>query len=93
MQDPILKHNNLADQPSPVTLRGLQRIRKFNQAVLDDVDILIALFRVHSGGKSADVVVSENIPRNEEDGVKEKAAAVFDSLVSSFRIVDYGLFC
>lgn len=42
---------------------------------------IIALFRVHSGGKNAHVVVSENMPKMKR---KEKDAVVFDLPVSSF---------
>lgn len=98
MQLPFVTHNDRGDQtPSPIILHGSQRIRKFNANAADHVDILIALFRVHTGGKSADLVVSASIPRSSEGGVgEERAAAIaseFNSFVSSLRIIDYGLFC
>lgn len=98
MQLPPVVHNNRGDQtPSPIILRGSQRIRKFNAITAGNVDISIALFRVHSRGKSADLVVSASIPRSSEGGVDEKRAAAiaseFNSLVSSLRIIDYDLFC
>lgn len=98
MQLPFVIHNDRGDQtPSPIILHGSQRIRKFNAITADDVDILVALFRVHSGAKNVDLVVSTNIPRNSEGGVgKELAADIasdFNSLVSSLRIIEYNLFC
>ncbi|KAG8217455.1 hypothetical protein J3R82DRAFT_5600, partial [Butyriboletus roseoflavus] len=95
---PFVMHSDRGDQtPSPIILRGSQRVRKFNAIAADNVDISIALFRVHSGGKSADLVVSASIPRSSEGCVGEKHAAAiaseFNSLVSSLRIKDYGLFC
>lgn len=93
-----MHNNDRGDQtPSPIILHGSQRIRKFNAMAADNVDILIALFRVQSRGKSADLVVSASIPRSSEGCVgEERAAAIaseFNSLVSSLRIIDYGLFC
>lgn len=94
MQPPTVMHNERGDQPTPIILRGSQRIRKFNASAADDVDVLIALFRVHSRGKSADLVVSESIPRGSKcDDGEEHAATEFSSLVSSLRIIDDGLFC
>lgn len=100
MQLPFVMHNDRGDRtPSPIILHGSQRIRKFNAITADDVDILVALFRVHSEGKSADLVVSVNIPGSSEGGVGERLAADvtvasdFNKLVSSLRIKDYNLFC
>jgi hypothetical protein len=98
MQLPFVMHNDRGDQtPSPIILHGTQRICKFNAITADDVDILVALFRVHSKGESADLVVSANIPRSSEGGVGQRLAADvasdFNKLVSSLRIVDYNLFC
>ncbi|KAH0830511.1 hypothetical protein J3R83DRAFT_1962 [Lanmaoa asiatica] len=98
MQTPFVMCNDRGDQtPPPIILHGSQRIRKFNAIAADDVDISIALFRVHSGGKSADLVVSVSIPRNSEGGVGEEHAVAiaseFNTLVTSLRIVNYNLFC
>ncbi|KAF8559514.1 Mog1p/PsbP-like protein [Imleria badia] len=98
MQIPFVMRNDPGDQtPSPIILHGSQRIHKFNAIAADDVDIVIALFRVNSGGKSADLVVSANIPRSSDGSVgKERAAAIaseFNSLISSLRIINYDLFC
>lgn len=94
MQPPFVKHIDQSDQPSPIILQGSQRVRKFNASVPDDVGILIALFRVQSGGKGADLVVSESIPRGANGGLEDKPAALeFVTMVASLRIVDYGLFC
>lgn len=92
MQLPVVLHNDRGDQPSPIILCGSQRVRKFNSSTADDVDILLALFRVHCGGKSADLVVSESIPRGSKGGGGH-AAADFNALVSSLSIIDYDLFC
>lgn len=98
MQTPFVMRNDRGDQtPSPIILHGSQRIRKFNAIAVDDVDILIALFRVNSRGKSADLVVSANIPRSSEGSVGEERAVTitseFNSLISSLRIIDHNLFC
>ncbi|KAF9227996.1 Mog1p/PsbP-like protein [Gyrodon lividus] len=99
MQDPIVKPNERGSQtPSPIVLRGTQSIRKFNRTAVDQVEILMALFRVQSEKKSADVVVSTNIPKSSDGQVivgEEKAMAItsdFNLMVSSFCIVDYNLF-
>lgn len=96
MQLPFIMHNNRGDRtPSPIILHGSQRIHKFNARTVDDVDVLAALFRVHSGGKSADLVVSVNIPRSSDGSVEERRATItadFNSLVSSLCIIDYDLF-
>lgn len=77
--------------PAPIMLRGSQRICKFNTTIPDDVDISIALFRVNSGGKSADVVVSANVPKS---GVgEERITSEFNELISSLRIINFDLFC
>ncbi|KAH7889764.1 hypothetical protein F5I97DRAFT_1802630 [Phlebopus sp. FC_14] len=84
--------------PSLIVLRGVQSIRKFNQTAIDQVEVLMALFRVQKDHKSADIVVSANIPRKSggQDMIREEKAAVitsdFDALVLSLRIVDYNLF-
>lgn len=97
MKDPFVMRNDRGDlTPSPILLHGSQRIRKFNAITHDDVDIIIALFRVHTGGKSADLVVSANIPRTAEGGAGggyATAASEFYALVSSLRIINYDLFC
>ncbi|KIK93505.1 hypothetical protein PAXRUDRAFT_828898 [Paxillus rubicundulus Ve08.2h10] len=97
MQDPIVIPNDRGDEtPSPIVLRGTQNIRKFSQTAVDQVEVLMALFRVQS--KHADVVVSANILKSSGGQVmvaEEKAAAIafdFNLLVSSLSIVDYGLF-
>jgi len=96
MQHPFVMHNDRGDQtPSPIILHGSQCIHKFNASTADDVDVLVALFRVRSGGKSADLVVSANIPRSSDSSVEEHHATItsdFNSLVSSLRIIDYNLF-
>ncbi|KAI9566489.1 hypothetical protein HD554DRAFT_2116315 [Boletus coccyginus] len=96
MQLPFVMHNDQGGQtPSPIILHGSQRIHKFNARTADDVDVLVALFRVHSEGKSADLVVSVNIPRSSDGSVEERHATItsdFNSLVSSLRIIDYNLF-
>lgn len=84
--------------PSPIVLRGTQSIHKFNRAAVDQVDILMALFRVQVDQKNADVVVSANIPKSSGsqtiigEEIVTAIALDFDSLVLSLRIVDYGLF-
>ncbi|KAG9318419.1 hypothetical protein JVU11DRAFT_510 [Chiua virens] len=88
MQEPVVIPNDRGDQtPSPIIFRGSQQIRKFNTIIPDDVEILMALFRVNSGGKSADLVVTASIPRGSEGGVgAEHAAAIvsdFNTLISS----------
>ncbi|KAH8833567.1 hypothetical protein DL96DRAFT_1577555 [Flagelloscypha sp. PMI_526] len=82
--------------PSVVVLSGTQKVSKYNRNALDDVRILLGLYRVES--KNIDLVVSFNIPLNAADGgaVDEeglnKSQADFDVFVRSLRIVDFGLF-
>ncbi|KAF8841198.1 Mog1p/PsbP-like protein [Paxillus ammoniavirescens] len=99
MQDPLVIPNDRGDRtPSPIVLHGTQKICKFNQTAVDQVEVLLALFRVQTQQKSADVVVSANIPKSSGGQVivaEEKAAAIaldFRLLVSSLCIVNYGLF-
>ncbi|KIJ69478.1 hypothetical protein HYDPIDRAFT_80300 [Hydnomerulius pinastri MD-312] len=99
MQEPRVVTNDRGDNtPSPITLRGTQSIRKFNRTAVDQVEILMALFRVQVAQKSADIVVSASIPKSSGGQIMvgdEKAAAIasdFNLLVLSLRIVDYGLF-
>lgn len=79
--------------PSPMILYGRQRARKFNQLRADEVEIRIALFRIATSKATADVVVSASIP-TESTGLVEQDAikSDFQTLVSSFHILDFALF-
>ncbi|KAH7916014.1 hypothetical protein BJ138DRAFT_996544 [Hygrophoropsis aurantiaca] len=82
--------------PSPIVLHGKQKMHKFNRQSLDEVEILLALFRVQT--KNIDLVVSANIPTAVHEGGAVGVYQVpgiksdFYSLIRSLRIVDYGLF-
>ncbi|EIM90400.1 Mog1p/PsbP-like protein [Stereum hirsutum FP-91666 SS1] len=89
--------NDRGDQtPSPVVLYGTQLVQKFNRADVDDVRILLALYRVEH--KGVDVVMTMNIPMRASDNgaVGEEgfttAKADFDTAVRSLQIADFGLF-
>ena len=82
--------------PSATVLTGTQYISKFNQSTLDEVRILLALYRVEA--KNVDLVVTMNVPITSEDGGGvgengwENATKVFDEVVRSLKIVDFNLF-
>ncbi|EGN95995.1 hypothetical protein SERLA73DRAFT_185471 [Serpula lacrymans var. lacrymans S7.3] len=84
------------DTPSPIVLQGTQQIRKYNRPVLDQVEIMLSLFRVKR--KDIDIVVTVNIPVLAADGgaiSRERVAGIktdFDKLVRSLQIIDYSLF-
>ncbi|KAH7930855.1 Mog1p/PsbP-like protein [Leucogyrophana mollusca] len=92
----VLVNDRGDDTPSPVILHGKQLMHKFNRQALDEVEILLGLFRVQT--KNVDLVVSANIPivANEGGAVEESQVpgikSDFYSLVRSLHIVDYGLF-
>ena len=79
-----------------VVLKGHQMVAKFNHTTPDEVQILMALFRIES--KRIDLVVTFNIPLEAVDGGvvnrrdKEKVEVDFDTFSRSLRIVDFGLF-
>ncbi len=84
------------ETPAPVLLRGTQLVPKFNKTVPDEVQILLALYRIPS--KNVDLVMTMNVPTRtvEGDAVSgdELAAATreFDIAALSLTIVDFGLF-
>ena len=88
--------NDRGDEtPSPIVLKGIQLVRKFNSTVLDTIYILLAVFRVKS--KNVDLVLSMNIPLetpdDDIDDVKyEQAQRNFETAVESLRIIDFDLF-
>lgn len=97
MREIAIIPNDRGDQtPSPVVLYGTQLVQKFNRADVDDVRILLALYRVEH--KGVDVVMTMNIPMRASDNgaVGEEgfttAKADFDTAVRSLQIVDFGLF-
>ena len=82
--------------PLPILVHGTQKVTKFNSQIADDVQVLLAVFRIKS--KSTDLVFSSNIPTKTQDGIEVKAEDLHD-LKSSFykfarslNIVDLGLF-
>jgi hypothetical protein len=87
-----------APQPSPYFLQGTQFVPKFNRPMPDQVEILMALFRVPD--KGADVVLTVNIPtrtQNPETKVIkqedwEPITKAFHTAIETFQIVDFGLF-
>ena len=84
------------DTPAPVLLHGTQSVPKFNSVEPDEVQILLALYRVES--KNVDLVMSMNIPTKSADGGAISVAGltdaqrVFEIAAPSLKIVDYGLF-
>jgi hypothetical protein len=78
----------------PTTLSGTQKVAKYNSTTLDDVLILLALWRV----ETKNVVLTFNVPLTAADdgGVdvagQEEAKRQFEEAVKSLIIVDYGLF-
>jgi hypothetical protein len=84
------------ETPSPILLTGTQQVPKFTHKNPDEVRIFMALYRVES--KGIDIVVTWNVPiKAEHDGaVGEEgcraARADFNALVTSLKIVDFGLF-
>ena len=82
--------------PPPVLLQGTQTVPKFNSAEPDEVQILLALYRVEN--KNVDFVMSMNVPTKSTDGGVVNSAAfieaqrVFEAAASSLKIVDFGLF-
>ncbi|KIK59693.1 hypothetical protein GYMLUDRAFT_44129 [Collybiopsis luxurians FD-317 M1] len=82
--------------PSAVVLSGIQHIRKFNRTALDEVRILMSLYRVVE--KGIDLIVTFNVPIVSEDGgaVDENKFEVvqnqFNVFIRSLRIGDFNLF-
>ncbi|KAG8690491.1 hypothetical protein FRC09_011961 [Ceratobasidium sp. 395] len=88
-------------QPTPLVLsvlQGTQLVPKFNRTSPDTVKILLAVYRVLD--KGVDLVLTFNVPIQTEkgggavageEGLKKWVDA-YEIAVSSFKIVDYGLF-
>ena len=82
--------------PPPILLYGTQSVRKFNSTVLDQVRILLAIYRVPQ--KNVDLVMSMNAPMQSASGDAltedqwDQAKEAFGVAARSLRIVDYGLF-
>ncbi|KAL1675089.1 hypothetical protein EV122DRAFT_268788 [Schizophyllum commune] len=94
----VIPNDRAGDQtPSAIILSGVQSVAKFNRSTLDEVRVLMALYRVES--KGIDLVVTFNIPTSTTDDSgavsPEKWSTIesdFNSLVTSLQIVDFGLF-
>ena len=94
----VIPNDRAGDQtPSAIILSGVQSVAKFNRPTLDEVRVLMALYRVES--KGIDLVVTFNIPTSTTDDSgavsPEKWSTIesdFNSLVTSLQIVDFGLF-
>ncbi|QRW00013.1 Ran guanine nucleotide release factor [Ceratobasidium sp. AG-Ba] len=80
-------------------LHGTQLVPKFNLILPDTIKIFLAIYRVHE--KNIDITMVLNIPVETQNeggavelgGEKYKAwLSSFDVAVSSFKIVNYGLF-
>ena len=85
---------------------GIQRIAKFNEAATNDIRVFVCCYRLRN--VSSDVVVSFNSPvqisgnsssakdldRAEAVGLNDDAvsSALFQNLINSLNVVDYGLF-
>jgi hypothetical protein len=82
--------------PTPTTLSGTQKVAKFNRASLDEIFILLALWRVEA--KNVDLVLTFNIPLSTEDGGGVDVAGQaqvkkqFEEAVKSLKMIDFGLF-
>ncbi|KAL0577248.1 hypothetical protein V5O48_004736 [Marasmius crinis-equi] len=82
--------------PSAIVLSGMQSVSKYNREQVDEVRILMALYRVEE--KPIDLVVTFNVPLTSADGGAVSAEGLktvegqFDTFIRSLRIVDYGLF-
>ncbi|KAF8921522.1 hypothetical protein CPB85DRAFT_1271185 [Mucidula mucida] len=82
--------------PSVIVLSGTQRVQKFNRSSLDEVLILMAIYRVTE--KNTDIVVTFNIPTESEDGGALDAQGVqiirshFDKFSQSLQIINFDLF-
>ncbi|KAJ3556637.1 hypothetical protein NM688_g1917 [Phlebia brevispora] len=82
--------------PAPVLLYGTQLIPKFNATTPDEVQILLALYRVPN--KHVDLVMTMNVPTKAADGgavTKEELAEArrtFEVAASSLNIVKFELF-
>jgi hypothetical protein len=82
--------------PIPTTLSGTQKAAKFNQTTLDEILILLSLWRVET--KNVDLVLTFNIPLTAADGSgvdevgQEQAKKQFEITVQSLEIIDFGLF-
>ncbi|KAJ4488181.1 hypothetical protein J3R30DRAFT_3279179 [Lentinula aciculospora] len=82
--------------PSVTTLSGAQRAPKFNRTSPDEVQILMALYRVVE--RAVDLIVTFNIPVNSEDGGAVRGEELkrvqeqFDLFSRSLRIKDFGVF-
>ena len=92
----IVSNGDNHQTPPPVILVGTQSIRKFNKTTLDEVRILLAIYRLVE--HNIDLVMSMNIPTQTDDGnavsEAEQSASrgVFNTAAQTLRIVDFGLF-
>jgi len=86
------------EHPTPILLKGTQRIQKFNRLTMDDVLIYVAVFRLDT--YNVDIVFSCNMPIRTgnpnttitEDREVDHATEAFEHAVNSLKIVDYSLF-
>lgn len=78
--------------PPPILLNGTQQVAKFNKSELDDVRILLALYRLKA--RNVDLVFVVNIPINssQDDGFVQRNTQLFEEAARSLHIVDFGLF-
>ncbi|KAJ8078569.1 hypothetical protein AAF712_001430 [Marasmius tenuissimus] len=82
--------------PSAIVLSGMQSVSKYNRTQVDEVRILMALYRVEE--KPIDLVVTFNVPLTSADGGAIDAQGLkaveqqFDTFIRSLKIVDFGLF-
>ena len=86
----------LARADTPAELLHTQLVRKFNHAQPDELQILLAVYRLQE--QNVDLVLSMNVPMKTSDGATttpgDFAAAreTFSAAVESLRIENYGLF-
>ena len=89
--------NDRGDEtPSVIILTGQQNVKKFNRALVDDVRIFLAIYRVEE--KGVDVVLTLNFPMNVGEAVVRTeeqyitAKQTFYAIATSLRIVNFDLF-
>ena len=84
------------EMPSIIILRGRQSVKKFNKTSVDDLRIIVALYRLKE--KGVDLVLSLNFPTNTGAGVIRSeeqyntAKEAFLSIATSLHVDDFSLF-
>lgn len=91
-----IPYNRGVEIPSIIILRGRQSVKKFNKTSVDDLRILVALYRLK--GQGVDLVLSFNFPMSAGEGITRteeeynNAKETFLSIAASLYVVDFSLF-